>query len=85
MTWILVFDTTHDALWAEETARDAGIPAEVIPAPPAAQARCNLALQALPEDMDRLKNALQEAGVPFGSYAPETTSPQVENASCIQS
>ena len=85
MIVILVFDTTHDALWAEETARDAGIPAEVIPAPPAARARCNLALQALLEDMDRLMSALQAAGVPFGRYFPETTSPQAENASRIQS
>jgi hypothetical protein len=65
---VFVFDTTHHALWAEEVARDRGIPAEVIPAPPAARARCNLALEALPEDVDTLAAALVGEGVPFGRW-----------------
>ena len=36
---IFTFDTTHHALWAEEVARERDIPADAIPAPPAAQAR----------------------------------------------
>jgi hypothetical protein len=54
MAMIFTFDTTHHALWAEEIAREAGIPAEVVPAPPAARARCNLALETLPEEAERL-------------------------------
>ena len=34
---VFTFDTTHHALWAEEVAGEHGIPAEVIPAPPAAR------------------------------------------------
>ena len=33
---LFTFDTTHHALWAEETALGSGIPAELVPAPPAA-------------------------------------------------
>ena len=65
---LLTFETTHHALWAEETAAEAGIPAEVVPAPPAARARCNLALESHPEDFGRLQERLAEEGVPFGVY-----------------
>lgn len=64
------FHTTHHALWAEEVARDAGIPAEVVPAPPAARARCNLALEALPDDAERLAGTLAAEGVPHGRWSP---------------
>lgn len=65
------FSTTHHALWGEEVARDAGIPVEVIPAPAAARARCNLALETLLETTDALDAALREAGVPFGRFEPQ--------------
>jgi hypothetical protein len=61
---LLTFETTHHALWAEEVARESGIPAEVVPAPPAVRARCNLALETLPEDLARLRHRLGEVGVP---------------------
>lgn len=69
-TPVFTFSTTHHALWAEEVARDRGIPAEVIPAPPAAHARCNLALEVLPSGVDPLRDALSVEGVPFTLYAP---------------
>lgn len=69
-TPVFTFDTTHHALWAEEIARERGIPAEVIPAPPAANARCNLALETLPEDVALLSEALEGEGVSFALYAP---------------
>jgi hypothetical protein len=62
------FDTTHHALWAEEVAGTSGIPTEVVPAPARANARCNLALLTLPEELERLKSALREAGVPFDLF-----------------
>ena len=68
---VFTFDTTHHALWAEELARDAGIPAEVIPAPPAAHARCNLAIETLPEDVGRLALVLDGEGVPYGQWVTE--------------
>jgi hypothetical protein len=64
-TAIFTFDTTHHALWAEELAREEGVPCEVIPAPPAAGARCDLALETLPEEVERLRALLNEAGVEF--------------------
>ncbi|MBV9773627.1 MAG: DUF3343 domain-containing protein [Gemmatimonadetes bacterium] len=67
---IFTFDTTHHALWAEEVAASAGIPAEVVPAPPEAGARCNLALATFDEEVDRLAGALGGAEVPFRLFAP---------------
>jgi len=61
---VLVFDTTHHALWAEQVARTAGLAAEVIPAPASARAKCGLALEYLPEDESALLGALESAGVP---------------------
>ena len=66
---VLTFDTTHMALWAEEVARAHAVPAEVVPAPPERQARCDLALVVRPNDLDRLTALLTEAGVEF--YRPE--------------
>ena len=67
---VFTFDTTHHALWAEEVAREAGIPAEVVPAPPAARARCNLALETLPDEVERLADALVAAGVAHARWPP---------------
>lgn len=69
MVQLFTFDTTHHALWAEEVAREAEIPVEVVPAPPAARARCNLALECLPDDLLRLGELLTETGVPYQLYA----------------
>jgi hypothetical protein len=66
---IFTFDTTHHALWAEEIAREHEIPAEAIPAPAAAHARCSLALETLPGDVARLSAALEEEGVAFALYS----------------
>jgi hypothetical protein len=68
--FLFTFDTTHHALWAEEVAAERGIPAEIVPAPAAANARCNLALETLPEELERMRTALREAGVPFGIHPP---------------
>lgn len=68
---VFTFDTTHHALWAEEVAESRGIPAQVIPAPPAARARCNLALETLPEEVASLASALEDEGVPFGRWEGE--------------
>ena len=67
---VFVFETTHHALWAEEVARECGIPAEVVPAPPAARARCSLALETLAEDVDFLASSLQSHGVPHALWPP---------------
>lgn len=65
---LFTFDTTHMALWAEEVARDRGIPAEAVPAPPETRAKCGLALETLDRFVPPLRAALDGAGVAF--YAP---------------
>ena len=62
---VLVFDTTHHALWAEQVAREGNLGAEVVPAPAASDAKCDLALEYLPADETALLDALRAAGVPF--------------------
>lgn len=65
---LFTFDTTHMALWAEEVARDRGIPAETVPAPPETRAKCGLALETLERFVPPLSRALDSAGVRF--YEP---------------
>ena len=65
---LFTFDTTHMALWAEEVAQDAGIPAEVVPAPPEARAKCGLAVATLEKFVTPLSAVLSDAGVEF--YEP---------------
>lgn len=65
---VFTFDTTHMALWAEEVAREEGIPAEIVPAPPEAKAKCGLALATLPPSVPDLETALGREGVAF--HAP---------------
>jgi hypothetical protein len=67
---LFAFDTTHMALWAEEVAREEGIPAEVVPAPPELEALCALALATFTDRVDQLRGALEDAGVEF--YPPKT-------------
>lgn len=65
---ILVFDTTHHALWAEQVAQQHRLGALVVPAPADAEAKCDLALEVLDEDADALAAALTTAGVPWRRY-----------------
>jgi hypothetical protein len=65
---VFVFDSTHHALWAEQVALEAGLAAQVIPAPAETRARCALALETLPEDLGALAAALRRAGVEFGLH-----------------
>ena len=65
MNPLFAFDTTHMALWAEEVAREAEIPAEVVPAPAELKALCSLALATLPHRVEDLQRALEAAGVVF--------------------
>ncbi|MGQ0813303.1 MAG: DUF3343 domain-containing protein [Gemmatimonadota bacterium] len=65
MNKIIVFDTTHHALWAEEVARDRGIAVEVVPAPEGADAKCGMALEVLEESFSQLQSLLSQEGIPF--------------------
>ena len=67
---LFTFDTTHLALWAEDTARERAIPAEIVPAPPEAKAKCGLALRTSAASAEELATALTEEGITFGTYSP---------------
>lgn len=62
---ILVFETTHHALWAEEVAREMRLGVEVVPAPAASHAGCDLAIETLDEDLALLIDALREREISF--------------------
>lgn len=62
---VLVFETTHHALWAEEVARELRLGAQVVPAPAASRAGCDLAIEALDEDLAALLAALRERAIVF--------------------
>lgn len=65
MMRVLVFDTTHHALWAEEIALARGLGVDVVPAPASARAKCDLALAFLPDDEAALFALLEGEGVPY--------------------
>lgn len=68
MNRIVVFDTTHHALWAEEVAREKGFAVEVVPAPEGVDAKCGMALEVLSEMFEDLQAILAQEGIPFKEY-----------------
>lgn len=67
---LFTFETTHHALLAEESAMAAGLAVEVVPAPPAARVRCNLALGTSAADASEVERVLTAAGIPSSRYEP---------------
>ena len=68
MNRVLVFDTTHHAMWAEEIAREQDIAVEVVPAPEGVDAKCGMALEVLPDSLENLQALLEKEGIPFTLY-----------------
>lgn len=62
---IYLFDTTNQAMWAEDVARERGIPAEVAPAPPEAKDKCGLSLRTTAAHAPDLEAAMGEEGIPY--------------------
>jgi hypothetical protein len=62
---LLTFDSTHHALYAEQLAHEHGLAAEPTPAPPESGAKCDIALEYLPEEEAALAAVLREADVSF--------------------
>ena len=62
---VYVFETTIDALWAEDVALERGIPAEVVSAPAEAKAKCGIALRTTADHAPTLEGALDDEGVPY--------------------
>jgi hypothetical protein len=69
MNKVLIFDTTHHAMWAEEVARENDVVVEVVPAPEGVDAKCGMALEVLPESLENLQALLAAQGIPFRVYA----------------
>jgi hypothetical protein len=68
-----VFDATNAALWAEEVARKALIPVEVVPAPSESRGKCDLALITPAGRAAALAEALAAAGVSFRPWPSDGT------------
>jgi hypothetical protein len=65
-----LFDSTNAALWAEEVAKEEGIPVEVVPAPAESDAKCDLAIITPEDHVPLLRAALTAQGVPFRPWRP---------------
>lgn len=64
-TTLFLFDTTTAAMWAEEVAAEEGIPAEVVPAPADADAKCDLALRVRAADRTRMAGTMEREGIDY--------------------
>ena len=62
---VYVFETTNLTMWAEDVARERGIPAEVAPAPPEADDACGLSLRTTAEHAPALETAMADEGIDF--------------------
>ena len=66
-TRTFTFATTHHAMWAEDVAQERAIPAEVVPAPPGAVAKCGMALRTTEDRAPELAEALDQEGIQYRS------------------
>jgi len=66
---LLVFDSTHHVLQAEDALKAAGIAHRVIPKPAVIRADCGIAVQVTPELLDEALRCLEANGArPAGTY-----------------
>ena len=71
-TSILLFDTTHAAMEAEDAVVEAGFWSDVVPRPPDAMTGlCGLALEVLSPDLAEIRELIKSRGVTFEVYRPE--------------
>lgn len=68
---IFTFETTHQAMWAEEVTQEAGLPVEVAPAPAHVDAKCGLSLRTPTAHAGRVSEALTREGIEFGMVEEE--------------
>lgn len=62
------FDSSHDALTAEQTARAAGFRARLVPTPERVRAGCGLSLRMNPEDVKKIDAVMREVGIEPSHY-----------------
>lgn len=68
---VFLFDTTHDAMQAEEAIIDAGFWCDVVPRPPdTAATLCGLAIEVQSADSEEVARLLEAEGITFQIYRP---------------
>lgn len=68
---IFLFDSTHDAMRAEEAIIDAGYWNELVPRPPdSTSTLCGLAIAVEPDDSQAVAALLESEGIHFDQYRP---------------
>lgn len=66
---LLLFDTTHAAMEAEDTIIDRGFWCEVVPRPPeVSDTLCGLAIEVTRQDLDEIVSLLKQAGISVETY-----------------
>lgn len=65
MNPLLLFETTHHALFAEQLAQEHGLAVDPVPAPPEAGAGCDIALEFFPGEEERISEVLRSGNVEF--------------------
>ena len=71
-TAILLFDTTHAAMEAEDAVVETGFWSDVVPRPPDAMSGlCGLALEVLSSDLPEIRELITSRGIVFEVYRPE--------------
>ncbi|TVP73559.1 MAG: DUF3343 domain-containing protein [Gemmatimonadales bacterium] len=68
---VFTFESTHHALWAEDVAREEGVPVEVISAPPESGSKCDLALRVPGERVSDLEASFDSEGIEYRVWRPE--------------
>lgn len=67
---VITFTSTHQAMAAEDALLEAGVPLEVVPAPPGTSAGCGLALRVRNSDLQTAERILAERGVGHDRIVP---------------
>lgn len=71
MSVILVFDSTHHALTAEEALEKNGLEIDIVPVPADIRIDCGLAIEIAKRDRGRAEEALAAVGVEFKVVATD--------------
>ncbi len=67
---VLGFETTHDALSAEEILQASGVPVVPVPAPPSIGALCGIAMRIRFTDLHEAEELLVAGGIAPSSHSP---------------
>jgi len=69
MSFVLVFNSTHHALTAEEVLEESGLEVDIVPVPADIRVDCGLAIEITECDRERAEAALAAARIAFRAVA----------------